>query len=170
MLNWMIYKRSNGQHTHTHTHKVVTRPSWMSHILAACVALFLIGPITYMALDRTPPLVPYIGEMVPNKASPGDTVRIDFTVNVNRQCRGTVHREIVDSSRVVHILESIPSVIRDTEFHVSRRLQIPYNLSWGPARYRVIVHYVCNPLQNWWPIEVRSPDIVFTVVPPDKKD
>ena len=35
----------------------------------------------------------------------------------------------------------------------------------GPARYRALSCYACNPLQHWWPICVRSHEIPFEIVP-----
>jgi hypothetical protein len=65
-----------------------------------------------------------------------------------------VQREIVFHDGSIMNYDAQPALLRDQLS--GNRLQRSFPLSKraisGPARYRALSCYACNPLQHWWPI------------------
>jgi hypothetical protein len=123
------------------------------------------GWIGVMVGDRELPIVRYSGVMTPDGPTPGSRVRVSYIVKYNRTCPATVTRTITDSTGTLWRLSTA-----DAEYTVgnelSRSFFLPVGIAWGPAEYRATVSYVCNPLQNAWPIVSVGPVVRFNVAPP----
>lgn len=141
-------------------------------------ALLVVAPMFYMlVLDRTPPLVLYDGRVDPAQVYPGQVgVRVIWRATFSgRDCPGYSQRELVDGQD--NIWPKLKRV-RGGVFHPSAGnprdgtvttppLDIPSQMEFGRAQYRVTQFYYCNFLQRWlrWPIVQKSIPIRFRVVP-----
>lgn len=130
---------------------------------AALSAFVFVGIPVYLLQDNLPPYTYLDGVVVPDPAYSGDQVRVDWTIKVNRLCRGAVQRELVDSRDVTHSYDATPASlsVRPGDRWLSRTFTLPLNMPAGRTRYRARVCYVCNPLQVFWPLCTFTPDIVF---------
>jgi hypothetical protein len=130
----------------------------------------VVAPITYMAADREPPFVRLGGRVIPNTLHSGDefTVEWDLFVNTHRRCWavGGIEITFIDSAGAIKILEPQP-VLADPsnrDAHISRVLRLPMGMTDGPARYRAVGYFACNVIQQYVPIRITGPDLLFTVL------
>lgn len=141
------------------------------------IAILIVGPIAWMAFDRTPPLILHDGVITPRvvrKNQEGVTLvwRAHFS---GRDCPGLSQREFV-SERTRDIWPQLavqragvfmPDIGNNFEGTVAvPPLSIP-DMPVGRARYQVTQYYFCNWLQETlhWPIVQKSPYVIFEVVP-----
>lgn len=145
----------------------------------ALVLSFLIcAVLAWWTFDRTPPLILYDGEIIPQQVRQGQTgVRVVWHARFSgRDCPGFTQRELTDSK---HNLWPKRKRARGGIFHPSMSdpfvgivttppLSIPSQMAIGKdANYRVTQFYYCNPLQRFlhWPIVQQSVKIPFVVLP-----
>lgn len=155
------------------------RASWLGQryfFLPQIIAVFIFGPIAWMAFDRTPPLRLYDGQIIPSTVAPGQTdVEVKWKADFSgRDCPGYSQRELVDSKRGLwaQLRRSragvfIPDKDKPEKGTVTTPpLSIPA-MAPGKASYKVTQFYFCNPLQMvlHWPIIQPSPYIYFEVAP-----
>jgi hypothetical protein len=147
------------------------------NIAAAFVAVIFMAPLFWMLLDREPPYVEHIGKVIPPEVQAGDQITVEWQMKINRVCPGYIAREVVDSQNVLWNYDVQPSVRREQQFDVSgiprltklrRSFVIPEQAAPGPARYRSLACYVCNPIQQLWPICTRTPDVEFSILPKEE--
>lgn len=140
------------------------------NISAGLFCLLCVAPISYMLLDRTPPMAYENGFIVPPVAAPGELVTVTWRTHVERSCTGTVHRKLIDSQGVVWDFEPTETASFESRTHVqlSRDFKVPYAVAYGVTKYRVVIRWVCNPLHNWWPVVVQTPVLFFTIAPREK--
>lgn len=140
--------------------------------IVACVVAYVV----WTALDRTPPLTLFDGEVVPNIVHIDERdVQVFWKAHYSgRDCPGLSQRELVDSGR--HLWPELKRM-RAGVFMASQEnprlgtvitppLTIP-NMLPGRAHYRVTQFYYCNWLQRLlnWPIIQTSPLVPFEVAP-----
>jgi hypothetical protein len=133
---------------------------WMRTI--SLRASFMLGLVIfvvpmYLLLDRSSAVETEI-HFDPDHVLPGQQVQVVWSVKVLRpQCRGLVHRSMIDSQGRIFAFDSIASVIHgevgttDTYYY---GWSIPIGISPGPAVFRRNTERWCNPLQQWlWPMQ-----------------
>jgi hypothetical protein len=142
--------------------------------LPQIVAIFF-GYLTWLAMDRTPPLILFDGKVTPAIVRKGqEGVKVVWDADfAGRDCPGYSQRELVDSGHHLwpELRRARAGIFKADPDHpltgkvVTPPLIIP-NLLPGPARYRVTQFYYCNWLQRLleWPIIQTSPFIKFEVV------
>jgi hypothetical protein len=145
---------------------------WLLH-MPWIVALFIIGPFLYLAMDRSNPWIRISGTLEPSIVEAGTETTATFRVTrFTRYCEGTVQREIIDSQKnifpklsrqTVGIWE--PTEIPDVGTIATPPVIIPDLAAPGPAIYRVQTFFYCNWLQKvfQWPIIQVGPDIEFMI-------
>ena len=126
-------------------------------ILRTCIAIItglLAAYLGYMVGDREVPFVQQWAEEAPPNPVEGQEIVITWHGARYRQCPGTVKRTIVDYCKEVHTLEPVPAINQpgDTDGTFTRAFRVPAHIAHGPAEYRAVTEFVCNPLQRWWPI------------------
>lgn len=147
------------------------------YFLPPLIALLVVAPVAWMLfIDRAPPLVLYDGHLVPDKVYPGQVnVQVLWRARfAGRDCGGYSQRELVDAQANLWPKLTQP---RAGIFHPSPGnpmdgtvttppLEIPPQMTLGPARYRVTQFYYCNWLQRWldMPIVQTSVAIELEVV------
>lgn len=155
------------------------------YFLPQIIVAFIIAPIGWMLMDRTPPLTLYDGRIEPNVVRQYQTgVSVTWRAHQNRggqDCPGFSQREIIDSSQHIDIkvIRSRRGVFTPDSNNPlvgtvnTPPLDIGGDLLPGPVYYKVTNWYFCTPLIRWlyayvgidWSIKVESPLIKFQVIP-----
>lgn len=138
------------------------------YVMLSCVVSFcIIAPVTYMALDNTPPYEYALGDsyVLPSKTPTGTQLLVHWHfAKVNRFCPGFTTRIIVDQKSGAKIEYESTPVSRDVENnHLDRTFFLPPMMNPGPKIYRVKLEFYCNPLQRIWPLRLQTPDLPFEV-------
>lgn len=143
------------------------RYTFLCNLTAALFSLLVVAPLAYMVMDRDVPLKIEGGEVLPEQVVLGDTAQVHWQMQVLRICSGVVYRSLVDSQGTVW--NSAPSKTKRSmklgALDFTRNFQVPYGMALGPAKYQVKVLWRCNPLQQYWPIEMHTPVLTFKVLP-----
>lgn len=142
--------------------------------LAAGAAIFISVIVGTMLLavqivDRNPPIRFISRTAVSSDVIQGGILEIQFTVDRYRFCKAEIDRWLVDSTGAKHSIPSYTTAV-DTKLGLIsdvRQITIPTATSVGNANYWIDARYYCNWLQRFidWPIRVRSPILVFHVIP-----
>jgi hypothetical protein len=139
--------------------------------VATFVAMAVLGPILWMAMDRTPPYTFKKVEIAPDPAVQGGEIYITFTAKQNRPAcgPGLVYREFREANGKLHLFDPVmraeaPELGPDRKF--TRIATLPEAVSPGPTTYRGQSCYTCNPLHSWlrWPVCAATPEANFNVV------
>lgn len=141
-------------------------------IVAAFVSILLVGVPLWMLLDRDPPFVVTNGRIDPPNPTVNSSIEITWDIKPKRSCQPSsaakVTRTIIDSKGVRHTYAPVPAVYGTPEQsepdEIMRPVPLPENIT-GPAKYTSIACYVCNPLQQLWPICIQLPEIPFEIAP-----
>lgn len=138
-------------------------------VYAMIFALVVIGPLTWWALDRTPPFteVPYA--TMPDPAIPGSLMESEWSVEVNREgCRGSFQRVLVDAHGIVWAFQ--PFVLTFSNLPIGHHLLksatpflLPQDFASGRGTILIVVTAECNPLHKLFPIIYRAPPAYFNV-------
>jgi len=142
------------------------------HLLVGCALMGFTGSIAFMWFDTTPPYEfdASQSKIIPSEAEAGMQIRVDWKVKVNRVCGGMNTRELFDPVTKVRIAIYDPIAtasieeLEKGEQHLIRTFLLPRRMSKGPVGYRAHLQYKCNWLQNFFPIEVTTPDLFFELV------
>lgn len=137
---------------------------WRIPVLMAAGALG--GYLGFLVADRELPL--QILDMKPTveRVSPGDTLRVQYQVFRYRDCRMHVTRLIFDSERTMHVIAELdlPSGLPLGNDFLTTPVPVPLTATKGPAKYRIIVSYACNPLQRLWPLVAPPREVSFEII------
>lgn len=123
--------------------------------------------LAYWAIDRANP--------APNAQPPkletpyvrnGDELKISYVVDRKRECPVVIYRTIIDATKVRWELETYNLASAGPVGHdeYTRAVVVPWKTADGPAKYRVVLVYTCNPLHTIVPLIVRLPDIDFEIM------
>lgn len=143
---------------------------WRCHAAAAITAIVFVGPIVFIATDRTLPVTISTPTVNPPQVRPGQTAYIEFLATYNYpifgNCTGSVVRTMVDSGGRVFTFDAVPSIIIDNEQSVpfSRPFTVPLGMSRGKAKLRGRSTIVCNFFQSWFPLHYQQDDATFEVI------
>jgi hypothetical protein len=133
----------------------------------------IVGVFFILLLDRRwiPPVVISQEEVRPDVVKAGGQIEFMWSVYENRiGCSGTIERTLTSSdmrvyqyppTNVVYRGPAVGPVSRKYKF--VRRLDIPEGVSDGPARFTVVAHRWCNPVQHLWPITTPPSNFYFTI-------
>lgn len=139
------------------------RNAWVGWLFC----LPLVWTLISWALDRNPPFA-IVGPIQVVNAKPGETAFFTAEVrrDLDRECSVDFSRYLIDGVGVRHDFGADPRVmtadgIRAMDVLMGGRLrlaiEIPRGANPGPAVYTSELRYRCNPLHQWWPIEVTMP-------------
>ena len=144
------------------------RHSWVQHLTGAFIALFIVGPILYLALDREPPWVRLRGEVI-EEVHAGGTLQIKwYTTPLQRVCPGTLQVEIISGRLIWPVLQRPVGANKlGTTEYTPAPWPVFSDIPPGPAIYRVSSFWYCNWLQELtgWSIVQVGPEIPFIVLP-----
>jgi len=144
--------------------------------LLGVVLMLVTAVLVYMWFDTTPPYVfdASGSEIIPKKVEAGMQIRVDWKVKFNRICTGTNIRELFDpvTNARLAVYDPVPtasSAALERGNHLIRTFLLPRRLPPGPVGYRAHLVYKCNWLQNFFPIEMDTPDLFFELIDGDNK-
>lgn len=125
------------------------------------------GLLGVWAGDREPPTVSADLRPVSVEVPPGGELKVRYTVFRTRSCPLRVERMLFDSTGTRYILpstefSSAPGPLGNDSY--ISMVPLPINISPGPARYRAITIYKCNPIHSIWPIVAQAQDVEFMVI------
>ncbi len=144
-------------------------------IFSAFFSLFIVAPLTYMLADNQQPYdyVEGRSRLIPPVTSAGSQMTVHWELRVNRFCPGTVTRVIIDERTGVRISYDPVLVVADAGTRLNfgpdrtvtldRTFMLPIQIDPGQKLYRSYIEFHCNPLQWWWPLRVKTPDLGFVV-------
>lgn len=118
--------------------------------------------------DRSEPSITERFEILTPEVKPGEELRIKFYVRRERTgCTITVYRLILDSQQARYVLTErffpyAPGPVGEDTYITP--VVIPDGIALGPALYRTMTTFACNPIQYVWPIDQHPLDIHFNVV------
>lgn len=130
------------------------------------LAVYAGGQLGYWVQDDVAPTTILRAEVIPLKPYPGGEVHIRYFIRRYRSCNTRVERTLYDAKQLriplpERSFSASPGPVGDDSYVVSVPLMA--SISPGPATYRIITTYICNPFHNIWPIVVTSPDVHFTI-------
>jgi hypothetical protein len=144
----------------------------MKHRLTLYFSVFVLwilgGWLGSLAADRDLPVVIYTAEAATPIVSPGAELRIEYTLLRRRSCEVNSDRFIFDSQKTRFEVPdlNIRAGLATGPDHYVVPVNVKPETAPGPAIYRTITNYICNPLQRIWPIEGGVRDISFIVAKP----
>lgn len=141
--------------------------------LLAANMICIFGSFGYLIADNQPPYTYYPDEsyVKPSTTYPGHQVEVYWKLKVNRVCRGTAVRIIVDErtgARFSYDPTAATATIKLGDDHLRRTFLLPDGISPGKKMYRAEGEYVCNILQRFFPLKVVTPELQFEVLPKDQ--
>lgn len=143
------------------------RPPMMWRIVTIASFGVIGATLGMWSADREPPVHILRANVLNQTVKPGEDLRIQYTVQRVRSCHTHIDRILYDSTNMRRDLDDVDfsaSPISNGESTYIMGVAIPRNFAQGPARYRTIATYSCNPLQrNFYPIVVTNDDIEFTI-------
>jgi hypothetical protein len=145
----------------------------MKSKLLWALLLFIAGSIpvlTSLAVywyNEAPPVSYSRREILTPSVPPGGPLMVKISAELTKDCVATSHRTIVDAAGVETDYAPVtrPAV---TDFVVT--IQVPLGATPGPAKYRSIVEWNCNPVQAWYPRTIYLPELPFTVEPAPQQE
>lgn len=124
-----------------------------------------------MVLDREPPIWLSDGRIEPQRIQPGGHLTARWKVEVLRQGQwsATINRDVSDAVGTWWRVDQ--QEVRDvmiTPTGLARTTQLPFAISWGPAKYRLSGCYRNSgfSLTPIWPVCIQWPALPFQVIPP----
>lgn len=114
------------------------------------------GTLAWFAADRSVPVEVLSSEVLTPRVRPGDKLVIRQRLRYIRNCSAHVDRVLYDSHTRREFLRDVdyeyPPLGLGTRT-VTFEEDVPTNFGPGPAEYRALPAYHCNPLQKYyWPI------------------
>lgn len=141
----------------------------VANVIVAGVFMAVALSLGYWTQDRAEPVTIMSATIEKDDVKPGEFFRIRYVIKRHRICRVHLENVMYDGTRTRFTMpdedfEQSPGVIGDDNFAIA--VFIPNEASPGPASYRGIRSYYCNPVQKWfdWPI-VLFHMVDFTIIP-----
>jgi hypothetical protein len=138
---------------------------WRNHsflwanIVAGAISLFVVAPITWLALDREPAYVVNSLKVLPPILPGGREAKLEWDFTVKRSgCEGQFYRVISDSVGVLRIYDRF----EDTFVHLpvgphqslnTHPFFLPADMAPGPGKLTVYISSECTFFQHLWPVQ-----------------
>lgn len=136
-------------------------------ILLGLIA-FWAGVAGWWTIQRDPPIRIDAIELLDERVMRGQDLRVSYTIERSNLCEVIVERFIIDSDRVIHLIEprrySSGRGSLGPDQYVERS-PVPAGASYGPASLREILIHTCNPVHRFWPIRQPLPEVAFEIIP-----
>ncbi len=139
-------------------------------LLISLALCFITAALVFMWFDTTPPLEFDASQsrITTQNAENGMMgIRVDWKVKVNRLCDGTHIKELFDPITKARLAVYLPEPASDRDAfkgddHLIRTFLLPRRrFENGLIGYRSHLLYRCNWLQDFFPIQIDSPDLFF---------
>lgn len=129
---------------------------------------FWAGMAGWWTIQRDPPIRLDAIEVLTERVSRGGEIRVSYTVERRELCEVVVERFVIDSDRVIHLIEPRRYSSGRGSIGVDQyveRAPVPAGASYGPAVLREILIHTCNPVHRFWPIRQQLPEVAFEIIP-----
>lgn len=140
---------------------------------AAAICLLLVafwsGIAGVMVSDRQLPVTVLSRRVLTPEVEPGGVLRIAYSIERSKACRTLAERLIIDADGTRHILPDLDfeALGNPGSDDFVSQVGVPINAAPGPAKFRAVTSYACNPVQRFiWPITVVAPDQNFVILKP----
>jgi len=141
------------------------------HIALGSSLMVGTGALVFMWFDTTPPFEFDASQsrVIPEVARSGTQIRVDWKVKVHRLCPGSNVRELFDpvtKARLAYydpVSTASDAALEGNDDHLIRTFLLPKRISPGPVGYRAHLTYRCNWLQRFFPLQITTPDLFFTL-------
>jgi hypothetical protein len=114
------------------------------------------GLLAWFAADRAIPVEVLSSEVLTPRVRPGDKLVIRQRIRYARNCSAHIDRVLYDSHTRREFLRDVDYEYPPLGFGtrtITFEEDVPANFGPGPAEYRALPSYSCNPLQKYyWPI------------------
>ncbi len=137
----------------------------------AVVAVFYALSVGFLALmwiwaSELPPTRIDERTLLTPEVARGGSFKLRVHVFRDRHCAASVHRSFVDSDKVEtkRVPEDYAAMQTGDETRVVE-IPVPDVVKPGKVEYRASVHWMCNPLQHYFPTIVDYPVVTFTLLP-----
>jgi hypothetical protein len=137
------------------------------------------GWIAFMAFDNTPPYEYDASQstIIPEVVQ-GDSpqIAVDWKLRrINRICPGTISRQLFDPKTGVILVtyDAVPAALSSNikDHRLTRTFALPMAaLPSGRIGYRAIMRYQCNFFQQFYPLEIVTPNLYFYVRQRDSRN
>lgn len=129
---------------------------------------FWSGMLGLWTAARDTPTVIVSATAEPDVVRAGEDLQIRYLIDRRESCPSTLERMVVDSAKVRFLLDDIdykaaPGPLGRDEVVI--RVPVSPTAAPGPAVYRAIVAYYCNPVHHFWPV-TGTREVRFTIAPP----
>lgn len=147
------------------------RASLFINLAAACLALFIVGPIVWMAMDRAAAYTVKSVKVV-GTTNLGDPLILEWRIVIDKEgCTGADQRIVTDSIGSVRAYEIYPDRVVSLPLgpHTTRTtvpLILSRQMALGPAFEMIRRTSSCNLIQQMFPV-VKETTIPFTIGPAD---
>lgn len=150
-------------------HEMSTVGVWAIRIIFWGGLGLICWQLGWWTADRTPP-TDMIERIVETPQVPqGGTLRVRAVFVPTKNCQIHADRFLIDRT------DAIFPILPPTDFAAGNaaigleesyvtRVHIPKEMALGPATYRAITTYWCNPIHHIWPITREPQDVRFEVV------
>lgn len=122
--------------------------------------------VGWMYLDNEPPYVwdASASYVTPNPTEDGSRVSVNWKMTVKRLCPGSSQRTLTDAEtgQTVATYDSTPAAlsVKVGDTRLIRTFVLPRGLP-PLVGYSSLVCFSCNPLQAYFPLCVRTPELLF---------
>lgn len=99
----------------------------------------------------------------PTEVPQGGELTVEVKAKVEKDCRVTIERAVIDVEGTVRPSVPIESFEEAGTAALIATSFVPSAATPGPAFYRVILRWQCNPLQEFWPRIEQLPDLPFLI-------
>jgi hypothetical protein len=134
-----------------------TNHRYRANFIAGFVAVFIIAPLLWSAMDREPAYHIDLATIIPPNVETGETESILWDITVLRTgCTGRFQRQLIDSAGVLRVYDIFEDtfVLLDLgkhKIHNTHPFVIP-EMERGPAELRVLISTSCTWAQKIWPV------------------
>jgi hypothetical protein len=125
---------------------------------------FIAALLGAWSTDRSSPIDVLKTEVLTPIVGPGGELCISQEFVRRESCRTRLQRVLVDSTRERYVMPDLElwaatgPLGRDV---YKTCTPIPLKFAAGPASYRAVTEYVCNPLHNLWPVVRAADEVTF---------
>lgn len=143
-----------------------------NHIVGAVLAIGIAAPVIYTVTDREPCARPLTTRVMTPEVRPGDNLVIAYTITRKAACHTVAQRIIFDGADIelAYMPDERTAFGGSGTDTKSVSVQVPSGATPGKARYRLILTFKGNWFQEIAPVVTVQPDLLFTILPPEKEN
>jgi hypothetical protein len=141
------------------------RSAWGRNVTGALVAIIIIGPVTYVLTDRSPPADILNVSVAPPKIKGGECGTIYFRAYVRKICPSKIDQRIYTSLDHVWPLRPFESSGPQStgEQTFAYTFCLPWTIQSATGSFQQRMEFECWPFNSLWPIKKDLPEATFEI-------